>query len=190
LCQLEYLTSPTHRVIYAKGDVLLSKTVQAELHFWLQILVDHSRFIHDLLAPSETKYIEVANSFKEHFDQLLATSKALGDDESSLLDLLLEAKGASEKIRSFKLILILIKEHLVGKIKISLSPTFINHMVNEVEEAIRNFDYLTKGEIPPVVHPIHHDLLWLMDADGHAGSINSNLDQVEKQLKHKGQKFS
>ena len=44
---------------------------------------------------------------------------------------------ASEEIRMFKLSLI--KEHLVGKIKISLSPTFINHMVNEVEEAIRLF---------------------------------------------------
>jgi hypothetical protein len=189
---IEYLTSPMHRVIYnLKGDVLLSKNFQteslAELHFWLQILGDHSRFIHDSLAPSETKYIEVANSFKVHFDQLLASSKALGD-ESSLLDLLQEAKNTSEKIRSFKLILI--KEHLVGKIKISLPPTFINHMVNEVEEAIRNFDYLAKGEIPPVVHPLHHDLLWLMDAAGHAGSINSNLDQVENQLKHKGQKFS
>lgn len=78
----------------------MSKTFQAEslaeLNFWLQILGDHSRFIHDSLAPSEKKYIEVANSFKEQFDQLLATSKALGD-ESSLLDLLLEEKGASEK---------------------------------------------------------------------------------------------
>jgi len=169
----------------------LSKTFQdealEELHFWLQILGDHSRFIHDSLAPSEKEYIETANSFKIRFDKLLAKSKQPLDQQSLLL-LLQEAQTASEEIRMLKLALI--KEHLVGKIKISLPPTFINHMVNEVEEAIRLFSYLAKGQTPPPVHSLHHDLLWLLDAAGHAGSIVSNLDQVEKDLKHKGHHFT
>ena len=157
-----------------------------ELHFWLQILGDHGRFIHDSLAPSETEKIKTARYFITQFDQLLATSKGT-PNEGALLDLLRKSLATSEEIRSFKLVLI--KEHLVGKIKISLPPTFINHMVNEVEEAIRLFTSLGKGQIPPAVHPLHHDLLWLLDAAGHAGAIDSRLDDVEKNLKKASRSF-
>lgn len=157
-----------------------------ELHFWLQILGDHGRFIHDSLAPSETEKIKTAHYFITQFDQLLATSKESLNEEE-LLDLLGKSLAASEEIRSFKLVLI--KEHLVGKIKISLPPTFINHMVNEVEEAIRLFSRLEEGQMPPAVHPLHHDLLWLVDAVGHAGAIDSNLDDVEKNLKKASRSF-
>lgn len=159
----------------------------AELHFWLQIMGDHSRFIHDSLAPSEKEYVEIANSFKKRFDKLLLNSKQ-PVDQQSLLILLQEAEALCGEIRDFKLILI--KEHLVGEIKISLPPTFINHMVNEVEEAIRIFSCLAKGQMPPVVHSLHHDLLWLLDAAGHAGSINDKLDQVEKNLKEDAKMFA
>jgi hypothetical protein len=157
-----------------------------ELHFWLQILGDHGRFIHDSLAPSETESIQTASYFITQFDQLLSASKKSLNEEA-LLNLLKESRATSEKIRSFKLMLL--KEHLVGKIKISLPPTFINHMVNEVEEAIRLFASLEKGQMPQAVHPLHHDLLWLLDAVGHAGAIDSNLDDVEKMLKKTSRTF-
>nr|WP_318153096.1 DUF2935 domain-containing protein [Metabacillus arenae] len=94
----------------------------------------------------------------------------------------------SSELRELKLTIV--KQQLIGKIKISLSPTFISHMVNELEEAMRLFSYYRKGEKPPVVHPLHHDLLWLLDAAGHAGAIDANLDRVETKLKEKGRKFS
>lgn len=158
-----------------------------ELHFWLQILGDHSRFIHDSLAPSEIENIKISNTFIEKFDQLLTASRQQLD-EQQLLTLLQNAKIASEEIRTFKLQLI--QEQLIGNIKISLPPSFINHMVNEVEEAIRLFSYLEKGQIAPAVHPLHHDLLWLLDAAGHAGAIDANLDRVEKPLHEKSRKFT
>ena len=157
-----------------------------ELHFWLQVLGDHGRFIHDSLAPSEKEKIEIASSFIKRFDKLLEASKTPLDNQG-IVELAKKAKTASEKIRAFKLWLI--KAHLVGEIKISLPPSFINHMVNEVEEAIRVFSYLEKGQNIPAVHPLHHDLLWLIDAAGHAGAIDADLDRVEKQLKEKGQQF-
>lgn len=158
-----------------------------ELHFWLQILGDHGRFLHDSLAPGQTEWIETAAAFIERFDKLLDRSKqSMGQPE--LLAVITLSKTESEAIREFKLAII--KEQLVGNIKISLPPSFINHMVNEVEEAIRLFSYLEKGETPPAVHPLHHDLLWLLDAAGHAGAIDANLDRVEKQLKKKGRKFT
>ncbi|MDI2589398.1 DUF2935 domain-containing protein [Psychrobacillus sp. NEAU-3TGS] len=157
-----------------------------ELHFWLEVLGDHGRFIHDSLAPSEKEKIEVAASFIKRFDQLLETSKKPLTNQEIMV-VAQKAKVASEKIRAFKLWLI--KEHLVGEVKISLPPSFINHMVNEVEEAIRVFSYLENGQNIPAVHPLHHDLLWLIDAAGHAGAIDADLDRVEKKLKEKGQQF-
>lgn len=169
----------------------MQKTFQEEavfeLHFWVQILGDHSRFIHDSLAPSETSYITQAKSYMQQFDRLLADSKK-GMNDETLFSLLQKSKAASESIRAFKLKLI--EEHLVGSIKISLPPSFINHMVNEVEEAIRLFSYLEDGKLPPHVHALHHDLLWLLDAAGHAGAIDANLDNAEKKLKEKGRKFN
>lgn len=158
-----------------------------ELHFWLQILENHSQFIHDSLAPNERENIETASSFKKWFEESFAVSKE-PLNEQQLLSLLQQTKKTSEEIRKFKLHLI--KEQLVGTIHISLTPTFINHMVNEVEEAIRLFSYLEKGQKPPAVHPLHHDLLWLLDAAGHAGAIDANLDRVEKQLKEESRDFT
>lgn len=157
-----------------------------ELHFWLQVLGDHGRFLHDSFAPDQSAWINVASTFIERFDKLLDRSKQTLD-QAELLSLVSLSKMESEAIREFKLAII--KEQLVGNIKTSLTPTFINHMVNEVEEAIRLFSYLEKGESPPPVHPLHHDLLWLLDAAGHAGAIDANMDRVEKQLKKKSRTF-
>ncbi|GJM78371.1 hypothetical protein HMSSN139_08670 [Paenibacillus sp. HMSSN-139] len=74
---------------------------------------------------------------------------------------------------------------MAGEIKIQLGPTFINHMVNEVEEYIRVLKFLQKGEIPPIYHELHHHLVWLLDAAGHAGAIDDNMDRIEKKMKEK-----
>ncbi len=38
-------------------------------------------------------------------------------------------------------------------------------------------------------HELHHHLLWLLDAAGHAEAISSNLDGVEMKLKEKSHTF-
>lgn len=151
-----------------------------ELRFWLQIFGDHSRFIAESLAPSETERIAAAEAFIVQFDRLLAQSRQELDDRQ-LAALAAESRMAGERLREFKLSLI--QAHLVGRIKIGLPPTFINHMVNEAEEALRIMTFLAQGQQQPAMHPLHHDLLWLPDAAGHAGAINDKLDQVEKKLK-------
>lgn len=158
-----------------------------ELNFWLQILGDHSRFIHDSLAPDEKAYISKAEKFILEFDRLLAISRQQPSGQQ-LMQLLHNSHNAGKDIRELKLSLI--REHLVGKVKISLPPSFLSHMVNELDEALRLLDYLIQGEIPPIAHPLHHDLLWLLDAAGHAGAIDAKLDSVEKKLKQKGREFT
>ncbi|OYD08311.1 DUF2935 domain-containing protein [Paludifilum halophilum] len=161
-------------------------TALYEHRFWLQVLGDHARFIYDSLSTSEHAEIRRAASFIHVFDQLL--ERARHPEASQLRSLAVQAKHHAREIRRFKLHLI--QRHLVGQIKISLSPTFINHMVNEVEEYLRILHYLVEGRIPPPSHPIHHHLVWLLDAAGHAGAIHDHLDAVEKQLRKKGTEFT
>ena len=63
-------------------------------------------------------------------------------------------------------------------------------MVNEVEEYIRVLEYLKKGETPPIFHELHHHLVWLLDAAGHAGAIDSNMDRIEKKIKEKSAEYT
>lgn len=154
-----------------------------EHKFWLQILGDHARFILDSLAESEKEEIQQAKAFRQTFDRLLNQTGRI--DWVRLSE---EAFKEACSIRSFKLSLI--RKHLEGTIKTSLSPTFVNHMVNEVEEYIAILPYLIKREVPPVSHELHHHLVWLLDAAGHAGAISSQLDQAEKRLKEKSDVYT
>lgn len=158
------------------------QSAKFEHGFWLQILGDHARFIHDSLAPIEKQSIEKANYFIGTFDSLLASLEV-----TDLIQLSKLAAKEARKIRLFKLEII--EKLLLGKITIHLSPTFVNHMVNEVDEYILVLDYLQKREAPPVFHELHHHIVWLLDASGHANAITGNLDQVEKKLKLKSREY-
>lgn len=156
-----------------------------EHRFWLQVLGDHGRFILNTLSPTEVEKIISANYFIQIFDELLAEArKPLNELEVELLTQ--RAQQYSLEIRDFKLQLI--REHLVGNIKIELPPTFINHMVNEVEEYLRVIHWILNREIP-TAHPIHDHTLWLPDASGHAGAVYCGLDSTERDLRNKSKEF-
>ncbi|MFK2824472.1 DUF2935 domain-containing protein [Bacillus sp. B190/17] len=154
-----------------------------EHKFWLQILGDHARFIHDSLAANEKRDIELSSYFIQTFDHLLKKVET-----SDLSALSRRADEEAKKLKAFKLTIL--ERHLVGKISIHLGPTFVNHMINELDEYLRLLDYLKKGEVPPTYHALHHHLLWLLDAAGHAGAISDNMDRIEKKIKQKSDKFT
>ncbi len=157
-----------------------------EHHFWLQILGDHSRFILNSLSPKEKSFIEEANRFKNLFDNLLRKSKqSLSEEEIFALNN--HAYNAAMKIREFKLDII--DRQITDKIVISLPPTFINHMVNEVDEYIFILAKLMKENVSNI-GPIHLHLLWLPDGAGHASNIASSLDITEKELIKKSNQYS
>ncbi|WP_428911945.1 DUF2935 domain-containing protein [Niallia sp. Krafla_26] len=162
---------------------VFEKTARFEHCFWLQILGDHSRFIYEALAPVQKEEIEKASIFIKVFDTLL-------DHANSTDSMQLTEKAELEviKLREFKLELL--RKHLIGKIKIHLSPTFINHMINELEEYLRILKHLKAGQVPPIYHELHHHLIWLLDAAGHSDAISSNLDSVEKRLREKSDSFT
>lgn len=157
-----------------------------EHRFWLQILGDHSRFILNTLSPVETQDIQLANSFKQAYDQLLDQARQ-ANSEAQLAPLSKQAYDLTIEFRAFKLDLL--ARAILGKIMIGLTPTFINHMVNELEEYLRILTELVNGKPVPVFNALHHDFLWLPDAAGHAAAIASDLDSVEKRLIKKNLQF-
>lgn len=164
----------------------MDQTALFEHRFWLQILGDHARFILNTLSPKETQTIQSAQQFIQSFDRLLEFSRrALTEGELATLNQ--QALHLTNQLRLFKLDIL--KRMLTGKITIGMTPTFINHMVNELEEYLRVLNALVAGNPVPQFDAVHHDLLWLSDAVGHAASIASNLDMVEKRLIEKSHKF-
>lgn len=158
-----------------------------EHKFWLQILGDHSRFIHSTLAPKEKNYIAKAEEFIKVFDTLLEQARTIKTGEEAV-QLSKIALTQGNELRNFKLGII--REYLVGSIAIGLTPTFINHMVNELEEYMRILHFLVDMKKPPKVNPIHHHLLWLLDAAGHAGTINDEMDRIEMDIKERSHEFT
>lgn len=157
-----------------------------EHRFWLQVMGDHARFIHGALAPKEEADIRTASLFIEVFDELLGRARQeLSEREVQALTR--EAILQVDALRKFKLSLL--ERLLLRKVSIGLPPTFINHMVNELDEYARILGYLVSGKQPPDLHPVHHHLLWLQDAVGHAASIAAKLDPVEKDLIGKSKAF-
>jgi hypothetical protein len=153
--------------------------------FWMQVFGDHSRFFLDTLGPFEKEDIKKAEQFKSEYDRLFKEADSL--TISNALEQIIKAKDLTIRFRSFKLSII--KRHLFGEITINLPPTFINHMVNELDEYLNVIQYLEKGESPPIFHELHHHLVWLLDAAGHAQGINDSVDMVEHKIKMQSYEF-
>jgi hypothetical protein len=163
----------------------LQKSALFEHRFWLQILGDHGRFILSSLSPEETEEIERAQGFIDVFDSLLLEARQDIED-ARLASLTHQAYQYAAELRIFKLHLL--KRQLAGEIKIYLSPTFFNHMLNELEEYMKVLCQLLSGHVPDF-HPVHYHVLWLSDAVGHAAGVASNLDEAERKYIEESKRY-
>lgn len=164
---------------------IYEKKALFEHRFWLQILGDHGRFILNALSAEEIQDTKRAEWFINVFDRLLVEAhKDLSG--ISLMQVTREAYHHAIQLRAFKLHLL--RRHLMGKVKIQISPTFLNHMLNELEEYVNVLCLLLSVQVP-IFHPIHHHILWLSDAVGHAAGIIADLDEIEKDLIEKSTEF-
>ena len=157
-----------------------------ENRFWMQVLGDHSRFIYGALAPNETEEIRRAEMFIQIFDRLLESAKTQLID-FNIRSLNSAAFARTQEFRSFNLHLL--KRRITENIGLKMPPTFLSHMVNEAEEALSVMNFLQAGQIPPLQDALHHHLVWLQDAYGHAAGINGELDWIEKRMKETTEGF-
>ncbi len=143
--------------------------VAVDNQFWLQAMGDHAIIIYETLSPVETGEIQKAGDFISLFNNLLANAReAIGDKDIEKLKEC--AQKAIRDFRDFKLHIL--TRQLTGHIRIALPTAVINHMVNEADEYIYNLGLYTSNTIPQL-HPIHYDLVWILDALGHANLIQS-----------------
>lgn len=149
-----------------------------EHRFWLQIMGDHARFIFFSLYSNETMHLQRSQDFIIGFDKILEQVNNSSDNKElevitgQIYQLILQ-------FREYKLFLL--SQVLNSNIKIHLSPSLINDMVNELDEYITIL-HIIQNKKQILFHPIHYHLLWLTDAIGHAASVSANLDQTEKEL--------
>jgi hypothetical protein len=157
----------------------LNDKINFEHRFWLQVLGDHLRFIENTLSSNEIKNLEMAKSLKQKADNLLQLVKQQSQLSNQLNDII----NLVNDIKQFKLLILNLI--LTDKIKIGLTPTFINHMINELEEYQMILDSIyNTGQIPEL-NIINHHKLWLSDACGHTEALISDLDSTEKEWKNK-----
>lgn len=163
----------------------LFETILTEHKFWLQIMGDHARFIFLSLTPNEVEYLQRSQDFIIAYDELLdGANKATNSEELEYISD--KAYQLTLNMREFKLLLLSLA--LSSEIKIHLTPTFINDMLNELEEYLTIMSLMQKKE-SIYFHPLHYHLLWLTDAVGHAAYITSSLDMVEKDIIDKSSFF-
>lgn len=74
--EAEYFISTLTRINKGIDDPIEAAIVRENI-FWLRIMADHSRFIRQLLDPSERKLIQAADEFGDSFDTLLAQARDL-----------------------------------------------------------------------------------------------------------------
>ncbi|CAH6419326.1 Domain of unknown function (DUF2935)-containing protein [uncultured virus] len=156
--------------------VLLKPKLEIFDHYriWIRILQDHMKFI---VKRSEV-YKHTANTFLDILTRLkeeVITGVANFDQfNSRIIEIV-------ENIRNFKRQIL---ADLLGRPpQVLLPPTFLSHMLNELEK-FRFMIYFIKvnKEFPPVNSLNEHEL-WLLDIAGHLGGIKDNLDAVEKLLR-------
>jgi len=89
--------------------------------------------------------------------------------------------GDLQSLRSFKEELL--HQKLGCAITLNLTPGLLQHMINEAEEAYLALTGMREqAGLPPEMEALHHHLLWLPDAAGHAWALHSGLDATEQQL--------
>lgn len=156
-----------------------------EHQFWLQIMGDHARFIFFSLAINEVEYLQRSQDFIVGFDQLLEQVNNV-DNADDLNLVTRQAYQLTLQLRDFKLLLLSLT--LSSDIKIHLTSSFINDMLNELEEYITVLHSLNTNDLM-LFHPLHYHLIWLTDAIGHAASVSANLDFIEKEMIDKSTSF-
>jgi hypothetical protein len=160
------------------------------LYFWSGIMRDHAEFQLMSLSFRETQAISKARYFKDAFITLRRRTEKMicPPTEQECDKLIAQVIPLLNKFIDFKKYLI--KRLMDCDIELSLTPTFISHMVNEALEF--KTDLLELKEKPlldATKENIKLHMIWLPDAAGHAAGIIAETDYVEAKWIEKAMKF-
>jgi hypothetical protein len=154
--------------------------IRKEIEFWTHILRDHALFQYTSLSPKETETARTDQYFQGVFEQL-HQEVLYADEEQSptvIAEIISKNKTAVTQFVQFKKMLM--AELLKCNLEMSMTPTFLNHMINEAKEYYRVLCMAEEAvEINRSLEMIRLHTIWLPDASGHAKFIASQLDGIE-----------
>ena len=159
--------------------------------FWSGIMRDHAEFQLTTLSSREPEFIRNAQYYKDAFMSLRNEAKQLMDaTDPGTGGIALVNKTVPVLLNFINFKRILVRKLLQCDIEIGLTPTFINHMINEAMEFYRDLCMLqSKTPVSPTAENILLHKIWLPDAAGHAAAIASDLDPTEYQLIQQAEEF-
>lgn len=158
-----------------------------EIRFWTGIMRDHGEFILTSLSYNEQEAIRFADFFKIAFSRLHEQSKELlGMNDINLI--INECMNLLLRFINFKKLLL--GRLLKCQLNTSLPPTFYNHMINEAMQFYKAIINIQRNiPVNKLLEILNLHKIWLPDAAGHAASIASRLDPIEKLLISEARKF-
>lgn len=143
--------------------------------FWLRVLEDHMIFI----IERSKVYSDEAIYF---LSQIVALKDFLingGNVDFAIYNL--QVIQVVDKIHKFKREIL--NDLVNNVIQILLPPTFISHMLNELEKFRYILYYIKLYKELPVNNSLNEHELWLSDIAGHLEGIHDNIDGVDKILR-------
>jgi hypothetical protein len=154
-----------------------------ELLFWTKIMSEHARLIKDSLLPDNPNQVLIAGNIFNTWEKFSHKLKASRELDPDLTDELINAG------LSFREFLRELLGSSLGQGRVTtLAPSFYNHLLNELEEFLKNSNEIqTRGGCSGVTLGTH--LVWVLDAAGHAALIGSNLDQAEALYREEARAF-
>lgn len=161
--------------------------IRNEIEFWTRIMRDHGEFQYYSLASNETEAISTAQYFMNLFEGLLHL-EAMSNQES-VTNLISRSKVALTQFINFKRYLL--SSLMTCNIKLGMTPTFLNHMINEALEFMHVLN-LADRTIPynNTIELLRLHNIWLPDASGHASSVAAELDPVEADFIKEANEFT
>jgi hypothetical protein len=163
-----------------------------EHRFWVEIMLDHSIFVDEALAPEEGEWISVARQYISSFTELLhridRTDPSLPTHSEAMVQLSREIYPVANGYFQFEGNLQRLR--MENKIVISLTPVYFNGTLLENEEYLRILSYTTNGaqhEELPLVLLVD---MWLEDQLGHAVLLRNHLDPAEIEFSRRAEQFS
>lgn len=161
----------------ADFGIFMKPKLEVHDHYrlWLRVLQDHMIFI----IKRSKLYDEKAGEFLARLTQL--KEQVMNGSPGDMPRFNEEVIQIVEIIHEFKRTIL--AGLLSGPPQILLPPTFLSHMLNELEKfRFMIYYFKANGTLPPVNRLNDHEL-WLSDIAGHLGSIHDNLDPTEKLIR-------
>ncbi len=178
--------------IIISKDRFIEESIKENL-FWLEILMEHAMFQSDALSPKETQLIREARDFHRTFKGLLAEVKRIAQEPRRDEVIRLNQQSQAETMRFIGFKKHMIELGLRCEISIALTPSFLNHMLEEGKRFLKVLEGLMRGRPQEpcgayMLMEAHN--LWIPDSLGHANFLLGSLDLSQRNLADRLEKIS